>query len=178
MPIRYSALDGHSRTTATDHTGLQAQAELQRGSVVASLSSREQQQQQQQVQRRSSLAGLKKSELKREAKAAGISHDALDEVEGDLEYPAFKDAWIRLILDAEEEKMCEAAAKKGVDLEGKQIDENAELTDEDRYRLQESPTWFEHKVFAEISDNPLVFLPIYALLYVAPVLTCWGSVME
>ena len=171
MPIHYTALDEYSRTLTADHIGVQAQAELQRGSVDVSWSSRE--------QRRSSLAAMKKSELRRQAKAVGLDHDALDEAEGDLEYPAFKDAWIRLILDAEEEKMCEAAAKNGVDEEKKKLtDEHAERAHLVRYSLQEAPTWFEHKVFAEISDNPLVFRPIYVLLYVAPVLTCWGSIME
>ena len=43
---------------------------------------------------------------------------------------------------------------------------------------REAPLWFEHEIFAAISQNQFVYIPIYFLLCTSPFLTSWGSVME
>ena len=43
---------------------------------------------------------------------------------------------------------------------------------------REAPLWFEHEIFAAISENQFVYMPIYGLLCTSPFLTSWGSVME
>ena len=40
------------------------------------------------------------------------------------------------------------------------------------------PKWFEHELFAQLSENQRVYVPIYMLLASLPFLTSWGSVME
>lgn len=150
---------------------------------------------------------MNRSELKRKAKAAGVSQDALDDAKGNRKFPEYKDAWIDLVLVALEARRARASEDEAKKQEviawitssrGKmedaalarlrqELDESplprlqakaAELGLLDSFDGVEAPSWFEHEVFAALSDNPKVYLPIYALLYVSPVLTSWGSLME
>lgn len=52
--------------------------------------------------------------------------------------------------------------------------------EKDRSQLpqREAPLWFEHEIFAAISQKQFVYIPIYFLLCTSPFLTSWGSVME
>ena len=50
--------------------------------------------------------------------------------------------------------------------------------EKDKPPQPEAPVWFEHELFAALSDNKLVYMPIYVFLCSSPFLTSWGSVME